>query len=329
MPDRHASSPSTGRIWVALGAVYVIWSTTFIAIKLVNETMPSLVATGVRFLVAGAVLLPIAIGTGDREGDHPGAAEWKGAAVVALLLMFGGNGGIVWAERTIPSGVAGLAIATVPLWIAAIDRVLLHRRQPPVVVAGLAVGFAGAALLVGGSAFDGAIDLGGLLVALGAAASWAAGSIYQRHARLPRRPFVAAGMEMLLAAGIFWFAGSLAGEIGDLRLDSFSRASVLALAYLIVFGSWIGFTAYLWLLRVARTSLVATYAYVTPVGAVLLGWLLLDERLTATAVAAGALIVLAVALIVSSGGATRDDRPAVPSDAAEQRGPEIEPEIVL
>lgn len=334
-------SPSTGRIWTALGAVYVIWSTTFIAIKLVNETMPALVATGVRFFVAGAVLLPIALRAGDRRGDRPGAAEWKGAAVVAVLLMFGGNGGIVWAERTIPSGVAGLAIATVPLWIAAIDRVVLHRRQPSVVVAGLAVGFAGAALLVRGAALDGAIDLVGLLVALAAAASWAAGSIYQRHARLPRRPFVAAGMEMVIAAGVFWVAGALAGELADLRLDSFSQASALGLAYLIVIGSWIGFTAYLWLLRVARTSLVATYAYVTPVGAVLLGWLLLDERLTATAVAAGALIIVAVALIVSGGGAARGDgsagggaargdgATASGGSSGEQGRAHIEPEIVL
>ena len=319
-------SASTGAIWVALGAVYVIWSTTFIAIKLVNETMPPLLATGARFLVAGAVLLPIALAAGDRANDRPGPAEWKGAAVVALLLMFGGNGGIVWAERTIPSGVAGLAIATVPLWIAAIDRLFLHRRQPPLVVAGLLVGFVGAALLVGGSAFDGVIDLGGLVVALAAAASWAAGSIYQRHATLPRRPFVAAGMEMLVAAGIFWVVGVLTGELGNLDRSEFSRASLLGLAYLVVVGSWIGFTAYLWLLRVARTSLVATYAYVTPVGAVLLGWLVLDERLTATAIAAGALIVVSVVLIVVGGGSTRDQEP--PGDAKE-RHHDAEPEIVL
>jgi drug/metabolite transporter (DMT)-like permease len=325
---------STGRIWTALGAVYVIWSTTFIAIKLVNETMPPLLATGARFFIAGAVLLPIALRAGDRSGDRPGVAEWKGATVVAVLLMFGGNGGIVWAERTIPSGVAGLAIATVPLWIAAIDRVVLHLRQPPVVLAGLCVGFVGAALLVGGSAFDGVIDLGGLLIALAAAASWAAGSIYQRHARLPQRPFVAAGMEMVAAAVVFLVAGALAGELSDLRFGSFSRASVLGLAYLIVIGSWIGFTAYLWLLRVARTSLVATYAYVTPVGAVLLGWLLLDERLTATAVGAGALIVVAVILIVSGGGAVGRDRGrgvgiASDNSGGEQGRTHVEPEIVL
>jgi drug/metabolite transporter (DMT)-like permease len=217
------------------------------------------------------------------------------------------NGGIVWAEKTIPSGVAGLVIATVPLWIAVIDRVVLHRRQPAVVVVGLAVGFAGAAVLVGGSALSGHIDLAGLLVGIAAAASWAIGSVYQRHADLPRRPFVAAGMEMVVAAGAFAVAGTLAGELGNLDPAAFSRASAIALAYLVVFGSWIGFTAYLWLLRNARTSLVATYAYVTPVGAVILGSLVLDEPLTGTTLLAGGMIVAAVVLIVSGGSATQVD----------------------
>src|SRR6266511_2850169 len=166
---RGSGSPAA--IWTALSLVYVAWSTTFVAISVVNETLPP---------------------------------------------MFGGNGGIVWAERTIPSGMAGLAIATVPLWMAAIDRVVLGHRQPRVVVIGLAVGFIGAALLVGGNALEGEIDMGGLVLALGAAASWAAGSIYQRHALLPSRPLVAAGMEMLVAAGIFVAVGGLAGEFGDI-----------------------------------------------------------------------------------------------------------------
>ncbi len=307
--QRTEGRASPAAIWAALGVVYVVWSTTFVAIRVVNETLPPLLATGVRFLVAGGVLLPIALRFGDRTGDSPNAAQWRGAAVVALLLMIGGNGGIVWAERTIPSGMAGLAIATVPLWMAAIDRILLGKRQPRLVILGLVIGFAGAALLVGGNALDGEIDMGGLLLAFAAAASWAAGSIYQRHAVLPRRPFVAAGMEMLLGAAMFFLIGTIAGEPGHLNLELFSRASLIALAYLIAIGSWVGFTSYLWLLRVARTSLVATYAYVTPVGAVLLGSLLLDESLSIRTVVAGAIIVIAVAIIISSGGTARRQEP--------------------
>jgi drug/metabolite transporter (DMT)-like permease len=302
---------STAAIWTALSLVYVAWSTTFVGIRVANETIPPMLAGGLRFLVAGGLLLPIAMSFGDRSGDRPEAAQWKGAAVVALFMMFGGNGGIVWAERTIPSGMAGLAIATVPLWLVAIDRMVLGHRQPRMVAIGLAVGFVGAALLVGGNALEGEIDMGGLILALGAAASWAIGSIYQRHAALPDRPLVAAGMEMVVAALLFFLVGGLIGEFGDFHPSTVSRASWIAVAYLVVVGSWIGFTCYLWLLRNARTSLVATYAYVTPIGAVIVGSLILDESLTATTLIAGALIVIAVALIVSAGSARGErERPA-------------------
>jgi drug/metabolite transporter (DMT)-like permease len=179
-------------------------------------------------------------------------------------------------------------------------------------------------VLIGGGALGGEIDPAGLFVALAAAGSWAAGSIYQRHAVLPRRPFVAAGMEMVVAAACFGLAAAAAGEFGDIATAEVSRASWIALAYLVVFGSWIGFTAYLWLLRVARTSLVATYAYVTPVGAVFVGWLLLDEQVDAVTIVAGALIVVSVALIVSAGGAARQD-----SDGSDRGGPQVEPELPL
>jgi len=323
MSSRAAEHPSAARIWLALGAVYVIWSTTFVGIRVANETIPPLFAGGIRFLIAGGLLLPIALRNGDRAGDRPTPRQWRGAAGVGLLLMFGGNGGIVWAERTIPTGVAGLVIATVPLWMVAIDRFLLGRRQPPIVLAGIVIGFLGAAVLVGGSVFDGELDLGGLLVAVAAAASWAAGSIVQRHAKLPRRPFVAAGMEMLVASGAFFLAGAAAGEVGSFSIAGVSRASALAVAYLVLFGSWVGFTSYLWLLRVARTSLVATYAYVTPVGAVICGRLLLDEHPSSRTLLAGALIVAAVVLIVSGGGTARQ-----PSGGDEGRA-ELEPEVPL
>src|SRR5215510_9432255 len=308
---------SNAVIWTALSLVYVAWSTTFVGISVANETIPPMLAGGLRFLVAGGLLLPIASSFGDRAGDRPKAAQWRGAAVVALFMMFGGNGGIVWAERTIPSGMAGLAIATVPLWMVAIDRVVLGHRQPRAVVIGLAVGFVGAALLVGGNALEGEIDMGGLILALGAAASWAVGSIYQRHAKLPERPLVAAGMEMVVAAGFFFVVAGLISEFGDFHPSTVSRASWIAVAYLVVVGSWIGFTCYLWLLRNARTSLVATYAYVTPIGAVIVGSVILDESLTPSTLVAGALIVVAVALIVSGGGSARAD-PERPADELDE-----------
>ena len=316
MPD----APSW-KIWTALGAVYVIWSTTFLAIAVTNETLPPLLATATRFLVAGGLLYAITVRLGDRVGDRPRASQWRGAAVVGALLMFAGNGGIVWAERTIPSGLAGLVIATVPLWMTGIDRVVFHHRQPRIVTVGLALGTLGAAVLLTGSVTFEDVDLSGVVVGVAAAIRWAAGSIYQRHAVLPHRPFVAAGMEMLLAGGMFLVAGSAIGEWVDVRPARFSGASALALAYLIVVGSWIGFTSYLWLLRNARTSLVATYAYVTPVGAVVLGALVLDETLTIRTVIAGAVMLVGVALIVTA-------RPgSAPSEPGEQPGPKIEVEL--
>lgn len=307
-------------IWTALGAVYVIWSTTFLAIAVTNRTLPPLLATATRFLVAGGLLYAVTIRTGDRADDRPAAAQWRSAAIVGGLLMFAGNGGIVWAERTIPTGLAGLVIATVPLWMTGIDRVVFGHRQPRLVSIGLAVGTLGAAALLTGSVTVDAVDPSGVVVGVLAAICWAAGSIYQRHAVLPRRPLVAAGMEMLLAGGMFVVAGTLIGEWAAVRPGRFSTDSALALAYLIVVGSWIGFTSYLWLLRNARTSLVATYAYVTPVGAVLIGAVVLHERLSVRTVLAGAAMIAGVAMIVTA-------RPSrAPSEPGEQPRPEVEAE---
>jgi len=335
MPDpvRSASSEHaapTSLIWAAMAAVYVIWSTTYLAIKVVNETLPTLLATAVRFLVAGAVLYGIAIRRGDRVGDRPTRRNWRAATIVAVLLFICGNAGVAWGERTIPSGLAALVIATVPLWIAVIDRIVFHHRQPPLVIGGLVLGFVGAAILVQGS-ISGHVDTTGLLVVIGASIAWASGSLYQRRAPLPRRTFVSAGMQMLIAGVILIILSAAAGEFGHIDTSTFSRASILALAYLIVFGSWLGFTSYLWLLRNARTSLVSTYAYITPVGAVILGAVVLDEAISARTVVAGLLIVVAVAIIISAGGAARAAaaRATAASDAGEQRGPELEPEVAL
>ncbi len=319
-PNVAAAHPQA--VWAALGAIYVIWSTTYLAIRVVNETLPPLLATAIRFLVAGSVLYTVAIRTGDRSGDRPASRQWRAAAIVGMLLMFCGNGGVVWAERTIPSGVAALVIATVPLWMVTIDRVVYHHRQPPAVLAGLVLGFIGAAILVGGS-IAGHIPAGGVLLVVAAAICWATGSLYQRKAPLPHRPLVGAGMQMLVAGVAFAVVGVVSGELGQVHASAFSRASILALAYLIVFGSWIGFTSYLWLLRNARTSLVSTYAYVTPVGAVLLGVIFLNETITLRTIVAGGLIVVAVAIIISAGGSARRSDA---SDAGEERRPEIQSE---
>jgi drug/metabolite transporter (DMT)-like permease len=301
-------------VWTALAAVYVIWGTTYLAIRVTNETLPPLIAAGFRFLVAGAVMYAIAIRRGDVASDRPGRAQWRAAAVVGCCLVVGGNGFVVLAERTIPSGIASLIIALEPLLIALIDGVLLRRGIRWITVFGLALGFAGAVLLIGGAAFDGGAPLSGLLVCAAATLSWTGGSLYSRTAPLPRRPLVGAGMEMLIGGAVLVVAGAIRGEIPLIRVEDFSTASLLAFGYLIAFGSWVGFTSYVWLLRNARTSLVSTYAYVNPVVAVFLGWLILDETVTVRTVVAGAIIVVAVAIIISTGGTARREEP-VPVEA--------------
>jgi drug/metabolite transporter (DMT)-like permease len=305
------ASVSSSLIWLALGAVYLIWGSTYVAIREAVLTLPPLLMASVRFLVAGGLLYAWAIRRGDRRADGPGLVQWRAAFIAGTLLLLVGNGGVVLAERTVPSGIAALVIATIPLWMALIDRVFFGQRLAPLAIAGLVLGFGGLGLLVGGSG-SGRLDPGGMLTLLAAAIGWSIGSMYSRRARLPARPLVATAMQMLAGGMVLAIAGAVHGEFGNIHPERFSTASLLGLAYLIVFGSWVAFSAYVWLLRVAPVSLVSTYAYVNPVVAVVLGWAILSERITPRTVIAGAVIVVAVALMLSA----RKIPPGDPADAA-------------
>lgn len=321
--DPIRDQTSTWLIWGALGTVYVIWSTTYLAIRITNETLPPLVSAGTRFLIAGTALLAITIRRGDTVADTVGRRQWISALLVGALLIAGGNGSVVLAELTVPSGTVALIFALVPLWIALWDRFAGHQHLPLRVVAGLLLGFAGAALLVEDARLGG-VPLSGLLLAVAASASWAGGSLAARTARLPHRPFVGNAMVMIAGGAITLAWGLLRGEASLIDPERFSTASLLAISYLVVFGSWIAFSAYLWLLRSARTSLVATYAWVTPMLAVYLGHLIADEPLRGRSLVAGAIVLTAVAITVSAGGVRRQ-----PSDAREDRRAEDEAEVPL
>ena len=293
-------------IWLALGSVYVIWGSTYLAIAVAIRTLPPLLMAAIRFLIAGGLLYAFAIRRGDRGGDRPTGRQWLGALVIGGLLLLGGNGGVVWAEQHVPSGIAALLIALVPLWMALVDRLVNGQRLARQAIVGLVVGFGGLVLLVGGP--GGRFNLAGIFVLLGASLSWAIGSIYQRAVRFPARALVGIAMEMLGGGLLLGVAGIVAGELGQLHLARVSSESLVGLAYLIVFGSWIGFSAYLWLLRVAPVSLVGTYAYVNPVVAVFLGWWILSEPITLRTVGAAAVILAGVALIVTARAIPRDER---------------------
>jgi drug/metabolite transporter (DMT)-like permease len=286
-------------VWAALITVYILWGSTYLGIRIAVQTMPPLLFAGVRFLIAGALLcawrLPIAI----REGTLPTADHWRRTLVIGAALLLGGNGGIAFAETTVPSGLTALLVSVVPLWMALIDRIFYGRKMSAAMLAGLVVGFGGVALLIG-SPTQGPVSIVGAIIVVVASLSWAAGSLYSRGAKLPRDSFLTTGMEMLLGGLCLTVAAFFAGEFARVDVAAISTASWIALAYLIFFGGIVGFSAYLWVIRNAPTALVSTYAYVNPVVAVILGWAVLHETLTLRAAAAGAIIVASVAWIVSS-----------------------------
>jgi drug/metabolite transporter (DMT)-like permease len=283
--------------WPALVTIYLAWGSTFLAITLAVRTLPPFLAMSIRHVIAGACILAWALAR--RERTPIGRRELGAAAIFGGALFVGSHGLLAWAQQRIPSGVAALVVASIPLWVAVLDRAFLGKRLSRRAVLGLVVGFGGVALLVDPSG-GGSIDTVAALVALASAASWAAGSLYAPRSSLPNDPLVSAGLAGLLGGLLLFVVATARGELGDLDLAAVSGESLFGVAYLVVVGSFVGFTAYVWLLRVAPISLVATYAYVNPVVAVLLGWAILDEAFGARVLLAGAAIVAAVALIVSA-----------------------------
>ncbi|HEX8319578.1 drug/metabolite exporter YedA [Longimicrobium sp.] len=295
----ESRAPAMGRVIAAFAAVYLLWGSTYLAIRFAIETLPPLLMAGVRFLLAGAVLYAFMRLRGEPA---PTRRHWKSAALIGALLLVGGNGGVTLAERTVPSGVAALLVAMVPLWMVLLEWLRPGGTRPTGRVAvGLAVGFAGMVILVGPSqlAGAGAVDFGGAALVLCGSLAWSIGSIYARRATLPANAFVATGMEMLCGGVLLLVAGAARGELAGLDPAAFTGRSLAALAYLVVFGSLVGFTAYIWLLGVSTPARVSTYAYVNPVVAVFLGWAMAGEAVTARVLIAAAVIVAAVAVITT------------------------------
>ena len=298
MIDTSKPRPAAGLVLAAFAAVYLLWGSTYLAIIFAIDTLPPLLMAGARFLLAGSILYAVMRLRGEAA---PAPRHWRSAAIIGALLLLCGNGGVTLAERTVPSGVAALLVAMVPMWMVLLEWVRPGGVRPTVrTLLGLLVGFAGIGVLVGpGATQGGPVDpFGAGLVMLGSAA-WAAGSIYSRGAPLPKSALLATGMEMMWGGAWLLAAGVLRGEAWSTDFSAVSGTSLLAWAYLVVFGSLVGFTAYIWLLGVTTAARASTYAYVNPVVAVLLGWWLLDEPLTARVLVAAAIIVLAVAVITT------------------------------
>jgi drug/metabolite transporter (DMT)-like permease len=301
-PDRAAHRPeeaTAGRLLAAFGALYVIWGSTYLAIRFAIETLPPLLMASARFLITGALLYAWAR---IRGAPRPTRAQWWSAGVVGGLLFVAGNGSVVVSEQWVASGLVALLVASVPLWMVVVDWAWGSGSRPtPRAASGLLLGFAGVAFLAGGTGTGvqgGRALLGSGLVVFGSMA-WAAGSIYARHADVPARPRLWVGMQMLAGGVLLVPVAAVAGEMGRFHPAEVSFGSLLALAYLIVFGSLVAFSAYIWLLGVSTPARVGTYAYVNPVVALVLGWALADEPLTFRSLVAAAIIVGSVVLITT------------------------------
>jgi drug/metabolite transporter (DMT)-like permease len=290
-------------VGAAFFAIYVFWGSTYLAIKYAIETLPPFLMAGSRFLAAGSILFVWARLSKDYE--RPTLAQWRTSFIVGALLLLGGNGAVVLAEHYISSSLAALLVATEPLWIVILSWTWLGMRRPNwKVVLGLLIGFVGVWLLVSGSTTgnaDAAVDgqwIGVVAVIIGAL-SWATGSIYGLRGVTPRSSIQASGMQMLAGSIPLLLVGLVSGEASSFDPSAVTSNSIFGLGYLIVFGSLIGFTAYSWLLKNARPSMVATYAYVNPVIAVVLGWLIAGESMTGQMFVGAGIVVGAVMLITS------------------------------
>ena len=302
MRDSMPASPSRSAVVAAFAAVYVIWGSTYLAIRYAVDTLPPFTMAGTRFLVAGGCLYAW---MRLRGVPRPQWIHWRSAAIIGGLLLLGGNGLVCWAEQSVPSGMAALLVAAVPLWM-----VLLNAIRPGGVwpnraeILGVAIGFVGVGVLINpwSSSTSGvSVDRLGAFVLVLASLFWATGSLYSRHAERPASPLMSTATVMLAGSVILLVVGLGAGEWSRIEPAEISLISCLALLYLIVFGAIVGFSAYMWLLRVSTPARVSTYAYVNPAVAVLLGWAIASEPLSARTYVAMALIVSSVILITTFG----------------------------
>ncbi|MGA3244647.1 MAG: drug/metabolite exporter YedA [Bacteroidota bacterium] len=294
------SSPPRLKLISAFASVYIVWGSTYLAIRIAIETIPPLLMAGFRFIIAGSIMY---LWGRLRTNERPTRVHWKSAAIVGLMLLLVGNGALSWSEQLIPSGIAALLVAVSPLWFILIEWMQGGARPTAGVFIGLALGTIGIAILIDPADLVG----GGEVSALGASVllissvCWAFGSFYSRRAKLPSSPALANGMEMLIGGVGLILIGALTGEVKDLHLANVTTKSLLAVAYLVVFGSIIGFSSYIWLFHNTTPTRASTYAYVNPIVAVFIGWLVGGEQLPTRVILAALLIIAAVAAITVFG----------------------------
>jgi len=303
---RHATR---AQIIAAFASIYLVWGSTYLAIRYAVQTIPPFLMGGIRFVISGLLLY---LWARSRGAPKPTRLHWRNAVIAGGFLLLGGNGAVVWAEQFVPSGLTALLVSILPFWLVIIEWVRPPRRRPSgAVLVGLVLGFIGIIVLVGPSDLGGHGDvssLGALVLILGSL-SWAIGSFWSRDAQLPESGLLTTGMEMLGGGVLLLIVGALTGEVSQLDVHLISGASAAGLIYLITFGSLIGFTSYIWLLDKVSPARLGTYAYVNPIVAVLLGWAIAGERLSVRTGVAAAIVICAVAIITTARSVTTSQSP--------------------
>jgi len=305
------------KIVLAFAAIYIIWGTTYLGIRVAIESMPPFLMAGARFIIAGsAVFLFLRL----RGQPLPRRIHWRSAFILGALLLVGGNGFVTWAEQEVPSGIAALIVATEPVWITVFDWTLFKAPRPARgIAAGVVLGLAGIVLLIGPQLFGGTgnVSPASWTLIILAPIMWSIGSLFSREANVPENIFMSTSIEMLAGGLLLSIIGLVGGEASRISVADISIRSWAAFLYLVVFGSIIAFTAYIWLLQNVQATRAGTYSYVNPVIAVFLGWLILDEPLSPRMIFAAAVIVVAVMLIIRQrGGGRHVQETAAPADAA-------------
>jgi drug/metabolite transporter (DMT)-like permease len=302
---------------LAFAAIYIIWGTTYLGIRVAIDSMPPFLMAGARFLIAGtAVYLFLRL----RGQPNPGWSQWRSAFLVGGLLLVGGNGFVTFSEQEVPSGIAALIVATLPLWMTLLDWLVFKGKKPGRGIAfGVILGLAGIVLLIGPQLLNGAggVSLASWIIIILAPLLWSFGSLLSRTADMPKHVFMSTAVEMLAGGVLLTIIGLVMGEAGQVAPAEFSAKSWAAFFYLVIFGSIIAFTAYIWLLQNVPATQAGTYSYVNPIIAVFLGWLVLDEPLSARMLVAAAVIVVAVMLIIRQrGGGRQVQETSSPADTS-------------
>ena len=283
------------KIALAFFAVYVCWGMTYLAMRVAVMSMPPHLLSGTRFVLAGLLLYGWTRAKGEPA---PSVREWRAATIVGAFLLLGGNASVAWAEQRVPSGLAAVLIAVAPIWMVGLEWAKGGPRPTRHVVAGLLLGLAGIALLVSSRAeADSRVDLFGALILILASASWAWGSVWSKTATLPKSPFLATSMEMIGGGMLLLLTAGITGQFHEFDPGKVSLEAALSWVYLVIFGSLVGFTAYIWLLGVTSIAKAGTYAYVNPIVAVFLGWAILGEAVTSRMLLAAGVILVGVALV--------------------------------